>query len=173
MSSTPSANCDARPRRRSNRSVGGCSIRPSKTPFDRVLVDVTDERAKPYLDAVQEDLEEKFEVFVSDDEETGVDRFIRWRVNLAVDNSDLDGRPVVMETEPTYTNLFGTIERTMLPSGETTTSFMRISAGSMLRANGGYLVVNAEDILMEPRVWPGHQARTAVSSSPDPGMGER
>jgi len=121
----------------------------------RVLVDVTDERAKPYLDAVQEDLEERVEVFVVDDEDSGVDRFTRWRVNLAVDNSDLDGRPVVMETEPSYTNLFGTIERTLLPSGETSTSFMRISAGSMLRANGGYLVVNAEDILMEPRVWPG------------------
>ena len=121
----------------------------------RVLVDVTDERAKPYLDAVQEDLEEKVEVFVVDDEDSGVDRFNRWRVNLAVDNSDLDGRPVVMETEPSYTNLFGTIERTLGPSGESSTSFMRISAGSMLRANGGYLVVNAEDILMEPRVWPG------------------
>ena len=121
----------------------------------RVLVDVTDERAKPYLDAVQEDLEERVEVFVAEDEDSGVERFTRWRVNLAVDNSDLDGRPVVMETEPSYTNLFGTIERTLLPSGETSTSFMRISGGSMLRANGGYLVVNAEDILMEPRVWPG------------------
>ena len=121
----------------------------------RVLVDVTDERAKPYLDAVQEDLEEKFEVFVGEGGETGADPFSRWRVNLAVDNSDLDGRPVVMETEPSYTNLFGTIERTMLPSGETTTSFLRIRAGSLLRANGGYLVVNAEDVLMEPRVWPG------------------
>ncbi|MCU0302449.1 MAG: AAA family ATPase [Thermoanaerobaculales bacterium] len=121
----------------------------------RVLVDVTDERAKPYLDAVRQDLEESFEVFISDDAEPGVDRFLRWRVNLAVDNSDLEGRPVVMETEPTYTNLFGTIERTLLPSGETTTSFMRIRAGSIMRANGGYLVVNAEDVLMEPRVWPG------------------
>jgi len=121
----------------------------------KVLVDVTDERAKPYLDAVQEDLEERFEVFVGEGGEQGVDPFSRWRVNLAVDNSDLDGRPVVMETEPTYTNLFGTIERTMLPSGETTTSFLRIRAGSLLRANGGYLVVNAEDVLMEPRVWPG------------------
>jgi len=121
----------------------------------RVLVDVTDERAKPYLDAVQEDLEERAEAFVADNQEAGPERFTRWRVNLAVDNSDLDGRPVVMETEPTYTNLFGTIERALSPSGETSTSFMRISAGSMLRANGGYLVVNAEDILMEPRVWPG------------------
>ncbi len=121
----------------------------------RVLVDVTDERAKPYLDAVQQDIEENFEVFVSEGDETEIDRFERWRVNLVVDNSDLDGRPVVMETEPTYSNLFGTIERTLLPSGEATTSFTRIRAGSLLQANGGFLVVNAEDVLMEPRVWPG------------------
>jgi predicted ATP-dependent protease len=125
------------------------------TAVRRVLVDVTDERAKPYLDAVQHDLEDNVQVFVTDEPEGVSDRFIRWRVNLAVDNSDLDGRPVVMETEPSYTNLFGTIERTLSSSGETTTSFMRIRAGSLLRANGGYLVVNAEDILMEPRVWPG------------------
>ena len=126
-----------------------------ETAVRRVLVEVADERAKPYLDQVQEDLEENFEAFVSEPGDGGVDRFLRWRVNLAVDNSDLDGRPVIMETEPTYTNLFGTIERTMLPSGETTTSFLKIRAGSLLQANGGYLVVNAEDMLMEPRVWPG------------------
>jgi len=121
----------------------------------RVLVDVTDERAKPYLDVVREDLEENVGVFVNDDEDPGIDRFIRWRVNLAVNNAHLEGRPVVMETEPTYTNLFGTVERSILPSGESTTSFMKIRAGSLMRANGGYLVVNAEDVLMEPRVWPG------------------
>ena len=83
------------------------------------------------------------------------DIFHRWRVNLVVDNTDVSGRPVIMETEPSYTNLFGTIERTMTSSGETTTSFMRIRAGSLLRANGGFLVLNADDVLMEPRVWPG------------------
>jgi predicted ATP-dependent protease len=84
-----------------------------------------------------------------------VDRFLRWRVNLVVDNTDVSGRPVVMETEPSYTNLFGTVERTLTSSGDVTTSFMRIRAGSLLRANGGFLVLNADDVLMEPRVWPG------------------
>ncbi|MGD9253880.1 MAG: AAA family ATPase, partial [Holophagae bacterium] len=63
--------------------------------------------------------------------------------------------PVVIETEPSYTTLFGTVERSMTPSGEVSTSFMRIRAGSLLRANGGFLVLNADDVLMEPRVWPG------------------
>jgi len=124
---------------------------------DRVRRSVKDSRADVYLDAVAVDLGEKLELFmISDDEVSGdVDRFLRWRVNLVVDNADASGRPVVMETEPSYTNLFGTIERTMTSSGETTTSFMHIRAGSLLRANGGFLVLNADDVLMEPRVWPG------------------
>lgn len=127
------------------------------TAVKRVRKAVDDPRAEAYLDAVAEDLGENLELFiVSDDDVPGdVDRFLRWRVNLVVDNSDVTGRPVVMETEPNYTNLFGIIERTMTSSGETTTSFMHIRAGSLLRANGGFLVLNAEDVLMEPRVWPG------------------
>jgi predicted ATP-dependent protease len=127
------------------------------TAVNRVRKMVKDPRADAYLDAVAEDLGENLELFmVSDDDVPGdVDRFLRWRINLVVDNMDVSGRPVIIETEPNYTNLFGTIERNMNSSGEATTSFMRIRAGSLMRANGGFLVLNADDILMEPRVWPG------------------
>ncbi len=122
----------------------------------RVRTAVADPAASPYLDAVRADLEEHLELFLAEDDGDGErDRFLRWRVNVVVDNGDTGGRPVVMETEPTYSNLFGTVERSMLPSGETVTSFLRIRAGSLLRANGGFLVLNAEDLLLEPRVWPG------------------
>jgi predicted ATP-dependent protease len=124
---------------------------------NRVRKMVKDPRADVYLDAVAEDLGENLELFmVSDDDiPKDIDRFLRWRVNLAVDNSDVTGRTVVIETEPNYTNLFGTIERNINPSGEASTSFMKIRAGSLLRANGGFLVLNADDILLEPKVWPG------------------
>ena len=123
----------------------------------RIRKDVGDPRAYPYLDDVAADLGENLALFVISDEDAPLDgdRFLRWRVNLVVDNTDVGGRPVVMETEPTYTNLFGTIERTLTQSGEAATSFMRIRAGSLMRANGGFLVLNADDVLMEPRVWPG------------------
>ncbi len=120
----------------------------------RVQRSVGDRRVNDYLNSVKADLEENLEVFGGDDD-IEVDRFLRWRVNLAVDNSHGKGRPVVMETEPSYTNLFGTVERSLTSSGDTITSFMRIRAGSLLSANGGFLVLNAEDLLMEPRVWPG------------------
>jgi len=128
-----------------------------ESAVDRIRKTVGDERTDAYFDEVASDLAENLGLFMLDDEEIPPDRdqFLRWRVNLVVDNTDVSGRPVVIETEPTYTNIFGTVERVMTPSGESTTSFMRIRAGSLLRANGGFLVLNADDVLMEPRVWPG------------------
>jgi lon-related putative ATP-dependent protease len=133
-------------------------LQPSfDTAVKRIRKDVGDPRAYPYLDDVASDLGENLVLFMVSEEDVPVDgdRFLRWRVNLVVDNTDVSGRPVVMETEPTYTNLFGTVERTLTQSGEAATSFMRIRAGSLMRANGGFLVLNADDVLMEPRVWPG------------------
>jgi len=129
-----------------------------KAAVDRIRKTVGDERVDPYLDQVAVDLAENLGLFMISEDDlqaAEADHFLRWRVNVVVDNSDVSGRPVVMETEPTYTNLFGTIERTLTQSGDATTSFMRVRAGSLLRANGGFLVLNADDVLMEPRVWPG------------------
>jgi len=122
---------------------------------NQVRASVGDDRVNEYLDDVREDLKENLDLFVSGEDGTEGDRFTRWRVNLAVDNAHLKGRPVILETEPTYTNLFGTIERLLTPHGEVSASFTKIRAGSLLRANGGFLVLNAEDMLLEPRVWTG------------------
>lgn len=121
---------------------------------DHVRHEVNDDRIEPYLADLEGDLADHLELFGAEVPE-GVDPFLRWRVNLAVDNGSGEGLPVVLETEPSYTNLFGTIERSITPAGETTTSFLKVRAGSLLRANGGFLVLNAEDMLMDGRVWPG------------------
>ncbi len=116
---------------------------------------VGDPAVDAYLDAVRRDLEDNVDLFMAEDGgEAPGDPYERWRVNLAVDNSQAEGRPVEIETEPTFTNLFGTIERRLSAKGEKGTSFLDIRAGSLLRANGGFLVLNADDVLMEPRVWP-------------------
>jgi len=75
------------------------------------------------------------------------------KVNVIVDNSVLRGVPVLIETSPTYKNLFGTIERVVDHSGVWRTDFTRIKAGSLIRANGGYLVLNLLDAFTEPGVW--------------------
>lgn len=116
-----------------------------------------------YLSDMESYIVENLEVFqVQDgDEEKGdskdgsekVDKFQEFRVNVMVDNSDTKGRPVIVETSPTYRNLFGSIERIMEPGGAWRTDFTKIIAGSLLRANGGFLVINALDALVEAGVW--------------------
>ncbi|NOZ57614.1 MAG: AAA family ATPase [Calditrichaeota bacterium] len=77
-----------------------------------------------------------------------------YRVNVVVDNSDLDGKPVIFENHPSYRNLFGAIERAVDRSGQWYTDFTKIKSGSYLRANGGFLVIQARDALLEAGVWP-------------------
>ncbi len=76
----------------------------------------------------------------------------RYHVNVIVDNSQASGAPVVYETSPSYTNLVGRIDQEMR-YGVMTTDFTLIRAGSLHRANGGYLVLNARDLLEYPFAW--------------------
>jgi len=81
------------------------------------------------------------------------DPLIVYKVNLVQDNTGKKPCPVVIETSPTYTNLFGTIERTVDSRGFFQTDHMKIKGGALLRADGGYIVLNALDALTEPGVW--------------------
>jgi ATP-dependent Lon protease len=81
------------------------------------------------------------------------DEFREYQVNVAVDNTGVTGRPVIIETNPKYNNLFGTIERVVDRHGVWRTDLTHIKAGSLIRADGGFLVINALDALVEPWVW--------------------
>jgi ATP-dependent Lon protease len=78
----------------------------------------------------------------------------KFSVNVILDNSKTKSAPVVIETTPSYTNLFGSIERVFDKRGFWRTDFTRIKSGSLLKADQGYLIVNALDLFSEPRVWP-------------------
>jgi ATP-dependent Lon protease len=80
--------------------------------------------------------------------------FAVYQVNVIVDNSTTQSVPIVIETNPKYRNLFGTIERVADKGGAWKTDFMQIKAGSLVEADGGFLVLNALDVLTEPGVWP-------------------
>ncbi len=84
----------------------------------------------------------------------GGDPYQKFRVNVLVDNSEMKKAPVVFETNPSYRNLFGSIERVWDRAGQWRTDFTLIKAGSLAQADGGFLVVNALDLLLEPGVWP-------------------
>ncbi len=81
------------------------------------------------------------------------DKFIEFQVNVLVDNSETKHVPIVIETNPKYKNIFGTVEREMEKGSVWRTDFTKIKSGSLLRADGGYLVLNALDALIEPGVW--------------------
>ena len=82
-----------------------------------------------------------------------IDYFKMYDVNIILDNSDSNYCPVVIETSPTYANLFGTIEKIHDGRGGWYTDFTKIKAGSMLRANGGYLVLNVNHLFEEAGAW--------------------
>ena len=78
----------------------------------------------------------------------------RYQVNVLVDNSESKGAPVVVETNPSYSNLFGSMER-RAQFGALFTDFTMIRPGSLHRANGGYLVINTLDLL---KFWISYEA---------------
>lgn len=76
----------------------------------------------------------------------------KYKVNLLVDNCELKGAPVVVENNPTYYNLVGKIEYSQT-LGMMTTDFTMIKPGAIHRANGGYLIIQALDILKDYFAW--------------------
>ena len=78
--------------------------------------------------------------------------FDQYLVNLLVDHTETTGAPVVYEDHPYYHNLVGRVEHES-HMGSLVTDFSLIKAGALHRANGGYLVVQIRDVLMQPFAW--------------------
>jgi len=118
-----------------------------------------------HLNAVQDHVINNLDIFLKKEKNQATavgpiaqappqDPFLPYQVNLLVDNSKTKGRPIIVETNPTFRNLFGVIERdTNGLRGSSRTNFTKIKAGSLLKATGGFLVVNAMDVLTEAGVW--------------------
>lgn len=117
-----------------------------------------------YLDSLVEDVIRNIDRFSNDHngEENGMavkdlvvpngsgeEFFRRYEVNVLVDNSGTEKIPIVVETNPTYSNLFGGIEVEMR-QGILTTNFLNIKAGAVHRANGGYLIIPAYNLFKQP-----------------------
>jgi predicted ATP-dependent protease len=76
----------------------------------------------------------------------------RYRVNVMVDHTETKGAPVISEDHPTVPDLIGRIEQ-VSRLGTLTTDFTLIEAGALHRANGGYLLLDARKVLMQPYAW--------------------
>jgi ATP-dependent Lon protease len=109
-----------------------------------------------YLTEVEREVLVNITRFIPRDEKEQLqspDTYSEFRVNVLVDNSKEKGAPVIFENTPTYKNLFGAIDRIWDRSGQWRTDLTKIKAGSLLKANGGFLIINAIDALLEPGVW--------------------
>ena len=116
-----------------------------------------------YLDQVESDMVQNLDVFKPRQDPqppaqgfpqilTDEDVFAKYRVNDLVDNATCEGAPVIFENSPTYYNLFGRIDyRARI--GTLTTDLMMIKPGAVHLANGGYLVLQARDLLQTPLAW--------------------
>ena len=117
-------------------------------------------KVKDYLDLLGEDILKNLDVFkgqrpANEQNEDGyfIDYFHDYDVNIILDHSSTKETPVIIETTPSYSNLFGSIEKYPDGKGAWYADYTKIKAGSLLRANGGYLVINAVDAYTEPGVW--------------------
>src|SRR5438876_8298908 len=81
------------------------------------------------------------------------DPFRVYGVNVILAHDGDSESPVIFETTPTYANLFGTIQRAYDARGGWTSDFMDLRGGSLLRADGGYLIMYSLETISEPGVW--------------------
>ncbi len=112
-----------------------------------------------YLKEMQEDMMENIDIFGQQQQQQQAlpfpmpfdqeSSFKKYQVNVIVDNSDLEGAPVVRELNPTYNNIFGRIEKET-QFGGLVTDFTMIRGGSLHEANGGFFVVKVEELLKNP-----------------------
>ena len=120
----------------------------------------TSKKVRDYLDQVANSVIHNLEVFKGQkpprektDDGFIVDYLREYEVNIVLDNTNAKECPVIIETSPSFNNLFGIIEKYSDGSGGWYADFTRIKGGTLLRANDGYLVINAMDAFTEPGVW--------------------
>ncbi|MEX0759167.1 MAG: ATP-binding protein, partial [Tistlia sp.] len=114
-----------------------------------------------HLEAVREDLVENAGLFTAPGVEEALQaghaaeqgELRRYEINVLVSNGHDGGAPVVQEDHPTLPNLLGRIEH-LQQMGTLVTNFTLIKAGALHRANGGYLLLDAHRLLVEPLAWP-------------------
>ncbi|PXX89598.1 ATP-dependent protease [Marinobacter vulgaris] len=105
-----------------------------------------------YLDAIREDVVEHAEAFQDGENGPPSGLLARYKVNLLVDNAETTGAPVIYEDLPNHQHLAGQIEH-RARQGTLYTDFTLIKGGSVHRANGGYLIIDAGRILGQPMAW--------------------
>ncbi len=138
----------------------GSIVNVAKGIIDNLKERYNEPKVTEYLEQVEKNILENIQAFkgskpLGETTEEGfiIDYFKEYNVNIIQDNSDTNECPIIIETSPTYSNLFGAIERINDGRGSFFSDFTNIKSGSLLRANGGYIVLNVMHLFEEPGVW--------------------
>lgn len=142
-----------------NREVTEHAVGRSLSDLEKKYRDLPDVVA--YLDDVQKNIIENAEDFQAQEtsplpflQRDASKSFGEYEVNLLVSNDENAAAPVLFESNPSYTNIIGKIEH-RAEMGALFTDFSMIRPGALLRANGGYLILDMHRILSRPFVWDG------------------
>jgi lon-related putative ATP-dependent protease len=134
-----------------------------KNRFDLIRENYQDQpEILQFLDELQEDMVDNVGLFLPRQQATESNgdapadvmelSLNRYKVNILEDRSGMEGAPVVFETNPTYQNVFGRIEKKAF-MGTLVTDFTMVQSGSLLKANGGFLILEVESALADSHVW--------------------
>jgi lon-related putative ATP-dependent protease len=135
--------------------------------FDGPLTDCKDQpKIVQYLNDLKKYTLDNLDIFKGEEGKTatpfglasnqiiqGRDPYLPFQINVFIDNSETKGPPVITESNPIYPNLFGKVERRFLFGGYLSDHTM-LKPGAIHRANGGYLLLSAAEVVMNLGVWP-------------------
>lgn len=113
-----------------------------------------------YFEAMLKDIRDNVDAFLKQESSTAEEAvhednlLRRYQINLLVDNTHAPGAPVIYESLPNHQTLLGCVEN-MAMMGALVTDFTLIKAGAVHKANGGFLIIDAEQLLMQPFAWEG------------------
>jgi predicted ATP-dependent protease len=125
-------------------------------PLIQMLEDLYEETTlvTRFLQDVKKDILDNISIILEDELDPRIinEIWIRYKINLLIDNSGLQGAPVIIEPHPTHNHLFGYLEK-KVSMGYLSTDFSLIRSGSIHTANGGFLVLSVNDLFSNPYVW--------------------
>ena len=134
----------------------------SNQEIDKFLIETKEDILKNYDEFLEEEGEERYIKDLLSQGNKKQDFLGRYSINLFIDRSQTTEAPVVREMNPNYYNLFGKVEYAN-EMGAVKTDHTRIKPGSMHEANGGYIIIQAKDILQSKLSWDG--LKRAITTS--------
>ena len=121
-------------------------------------------KIQKFLDSIKTDILKNLTLFISEDltdtkQQNNIPQkveapkpWINYKVNLFIDNSTLEGAPIIMSNNYSYTNLFGKLEYEN-QYGVLKTDYTMLKSGLLHQANGGFIILQAKDLLSNALCW--------------------